>query len=136
MPNSPDLIKAPDDTITGMARRAYGEYAHQHSSMGMKFPPFDQLGIAARANWKLIVAKALGMKVDVVNVNRMERKPHVVILTGFTDFGARQFREGIEAKLAAQAANMERITSDDEAGNDDGHPGGDAEPGGASADPV
>lgn len=127
MPAIPNLT--PDDTITGMARRAYTEYARQHVSMGMKFPQFDQLAIAARANWKLIVAKSLGQKTDVINVNRMERKPFVIILTGFTELGQQQFRKGIEDRLEAQAANMERITQDAQANDGDGAAGADGEPG-------
>lgn len=95
-----------------MARRAYSEYARQHSAMGMRFPPWDQLTIAVRANWKLIIAKALGQHTDVININRMERKPFSVIVTGFTQFGASTFRQGMEAKLEAQKASMESITND------------------------
>ena len=108
------IIQAPDDTITAAARRAYIQYGKQHRQMGMKFPAWDELAINIKANWKAIVASAFG-KTEIVNINRMNRDPHSILITGFTKDAAETFRQGIESKLLPPS---EPVKGPDDANDD------------------
>lgn len=97
------VIEAPEDTITGMGRRAYEEYVAQRRQAiaGMRFPPWKQLIIAVKANWRNIVAKALGEHGEIINVNPMNRHPHTIIITGLTADAAVTLHQGLKARMTA-----------------------------------
>ena len=92
-------IKAPEDTITQMARRAYGEFRAQEMKAGARMREFDDLPIRSQLVWKDIVGKALGNKGTMVNCNPALRDPHTLVVTGLSDRQAEAMRAGIEAKL-------------------------------------
>lgn len=91
-------IRPPDDFITAGAKRCYETYAAQHKTMGMRFKPWDQLVITAKANWRAIFRMGLGPH-EMVLMNRFEKNPHTVIVTGLTEAGMATFHQQLMSRV-------------------------------------
>jgi hypothetical protein len=99
MASSAMKIRAPEDTITQMARRAYGEFRKAEAKVGGRMAEWDDAPIRVHVTWKDIVGQSLGTRGTMVNCNPMMRDPHTLIITGLSDTQAEAMRAGIEAKL-------------------------------------
>lgn len=98
MPSVKEILP-PEDFLEGAARRAYEVYGQQHKGMGMNFPKWKHAVIGAKMNWRKIVMAALGVQGDVMQINRFNKNPFTLIITGFDQVGFETFKKALEDRL-------------------------------------
>ena len=93
------LKRLGEDTITGMARRAYTHFRDLEMKTGARMREWDDAPLIVRANWKDIIGQGFGTRGTLVNCNPTLTDPHTLMVTGLTDEQANGIRMGLEARL-------------------------------------